>query len=153
MERKSSDNKYFHPDFHIALDRGIRYLGEHFGDEDVKNFLTDFTKSYYSPLIKRINKDGLIHMKKHLENIYKIESAYDALKVTEGDNRLDVEIIYCPAVKYMKSVGYTPSRWFFETTDTVNSVIAGETGYNFELYDYHSETGHTKYSFWKENQQ
>ena len=34
MERKASDNKYLHKDFHVTLDLGITYIGEHFGGDD-----------------------------------------------------------------------------------------------------------------------
>lgn len=150
MERNSADNKYFHPDFHIVLDRGIRYLGEHFGHGKVKEFLSGFTKMYYGPLIKNINEGGLIHLKNHLESIYKVENASDALQVSTEDNRLDVQILYCPAVKYMRSVSYTPCVWYYETTDTVNRVLASESGYLFELHEYDDATGRARYSYRKE---
>ena len=52
MERKASDNKYLHRDFHISADNGIEYVGKKYGDEGVKEFLSDFARSYFQLLVK-----------------------------------------------------------------------------------------------------
>jgi len=39
MERKASDNKYLHKDFHIALNLLMTYLYDHFGKDALVNYL------------------------------------------------------------------------------------------------------------------
>ncbi len=144
---KASDNEYFHRDFHISGDRGVRYVGEKFGDAAVCEYLTRFTKAYYKPLIQKVVKNGLEEIKKHIENIYMIEKATDDVKCTLSDGVLNVKVSKCPAVAYMKQSGYQPSKWYVETTRIVNRVIAEESGYAFEMISYNEEDGAAEYKF------
>ncbi|MCL2518240.1 MAG: hypothetical protein FWF15_06720 [Oscillospiraceae bacterium] len=150
MERHASDNKYLHRDFHISGDQGIAYVGKNYGDEGVIDYLTRFVKNYYKPLIEKIKAEGLSGLMSHIEKIYEIEEASDALSISLNENILTVEIAYCPAIKFMLESGYEPSRWYIETTRTVNNVIAAESGFQFELIDYNIENGKALYRFIKE---
>lgn len=152
MERKASDNKYLHSSFHISADIGITYVGLNFGDEAVIEYLTRFTLSYYKLLIDEIKQKGLSALKENIENIYKIEEAKDALHIDLNDNCLSVEIKYCPAIKYMNSESHIPSKWYIETTKTVNKVIAENCGYEFKLLSYDTESGKALYSFTRREQ-
>ena len=147
MERTAADNEYFHRDFHISGERGLRYVGEKYGDADVVAYLTQFTKAYYSPLIAKIKENGLAEMKAHIEEIYAVEKAPENVKCTLTDNELRVTVTECPGVKYMKESGYEPSKWYIEDTRTVNAVIAEESGYGFELISYNAENGAAEYRF------
>ncbi len=149
MERKASDNEYFHRDFHITGDRGVRYMGENYGKSDVCEYLVRFAKTYYRPLIDEIRKDGLGVLKSHIEEIYKIEKAPENVKCTLTDDELRVVVSECPAVKYMKESGYEPSEWYVEETRTVTDTIAKESGYDFEMISYNPENGATEYRIFK----
>ena len=149
LDRNASDNEYFHRDFHITADRGVRYLGENYGDDSVVEYLTMFTKNYYSPLIEKIKAEGMTAIKDHIIKTYNAEKSPDAVKITETANNLLVEILYCPAVKYMKQAGYEPSKWFSMTTSVVYKTIADETGYKFEMNMYDEKTGKAEYVFCK----
>lgn len=37
MRRQASDNIYLHKDFHIALNYGIEYLFQHYGEDQSEN--------------------------------------------------------------------------------------------------------------------
>lgn len=147
MDVKAADNEYFHRDFHISGDRGLRYVGEKYGDADVVAYLTQFTKAYYSPLIAEIKENGLETIKNHIEHIYSVEKAPDNVKCTLTDAELYVSVSECPGVKYMKESGYKPSPWYIEDTRTVNAVIAEESGYGFEFISYDAENGAAEYRF------
>ncbi len=147
MDVKASDNEYFHRDFHISGERGLRYVGEKYGDAAVVDYLTRFTKAYYSVLIGEIKEKGLSAMKEHIEKIYTIEKAPENVKCTLTDKDLYVVVSECPGVKYMKESGYEPSQWYIEDTRTVNRVIAEESGYGFELIFYNPENGAAEYRF------
>ena len=149
IEHNAADNEYFHRDFHISGDRGVRYVGEKYGDESVVEYLTIFTKAYYSPLIAKIKKDGLSAMKAHIEKIYEVEKASDNVSCELSENELKVSVSECPAVKYMKESGYEPSKWYVMTTSVVNDVIAKMCGYSFEMISYNAENGAAKYRFYK----
>ena len=67
MERKASDNKYLHRDFHISSDNGISYVGDKYGDIGVENFLRKFAKSYFQLLVVEVREKGLIAIKEYIE--------------------------------------------------------------------------------------
>ncbi|MBQ4631263.1 MAG: hypothetical protein IJB70_09795 [Clostridia bacterium] len=149
IDKNAADNEYFHRDFHISGDRGVRYVGENYGDDAVVKYLEKFTKAYYSPLIAKIKTDGLKAMKEHIENIYAVEKYPDNVACTLDGEKLLVEVSECPAVKYMKESGYEPSKWYVMLTSVVNDVIAKECGYNFEMISYSEENGAASYKFFK----
>ncbi len=149
MDVKASENEYFHRDFHISGERGLRYVGEKFGDDAVVEYLKRFTKAYFAPLIEKIKKNGLCEMKKHIESMYKIEKCPENVNCVLEEETLTVTVSECPGVFYMKTSGYEPSRWYIENTRTVNSVIAEECGYKFELVSYNEDNGASKYKFIK----
>ena len=149
LDKRASDNAYLHRDFHIAGDRGLQYLGENYGDNSVKEFLRTAASRYYSLLIDDIKKSGLSAMVDHLVRIYEKEEASDALKITLSADRLDVHILYSPAVRYMHSVGHIPSPWFAEQTRTCFETIADLADIGFRMTMYDEKTGRAEYYFFK----
>lgn len=149
MERRASDNKYLHRDFHVLADQGIAFVGEKYGDNGVREYLYRFTCAYYAPLIEAIKDKGLVALKEHIKKIYEIEEAQDAVILILNENELLVEVEYCPAVSFMKSVGHIPSKWYIETTRTLNETIADKTNYGFELLYYNAENGKAAYRFFR----
>ena len=149
MERKASDNKYLHRDFHISADIGLSYVGEKYGDNGVREYLTLFAQAYYKPLADAIKAHGLAAMKDHIERIYEIEEASDALAMVLSDDCLNVEISYCPAIRFMKSKGHTPSLWYVEATRTVNATIADMADIGFSLLSYNEDNGAAAYRFFR----
>lgn len=151
MEKKASDNKYLHRDFHISADNGIEYVGKKYGDEGVIDFLTRYAKTYFIPLVDNYKKVGLKAIKEYIENIYKTEEASDAILINLSDKSLSVKVNYCPAVKYMKSQGHTPSKWYKMSTSVVYDVLAKECNLQFKMGYYDEQNGATEYSFIKED--
>lgn len=149
-EKKASDNKYLHRDFHISTDNGIEYVGKKYGDSGVIDFLSRFSNSYFQLLVDDYKEKGLAVIKNYIENIYKTEESEDAIEITLSEKELKVNIKYCPAVKYMKSQGHTPSKWYKMSTSVVYDVLAKNCGLNFVMSDYNEENGATSYSFIKE---
>ncbi len=149
MDRRAADNKYLHRDFHVSCDTGVSYVGEHYGDNGVREYLTRFAKAQYGPLAARVGEQGLIALKDHIEEIYKVEEAGDAVHTELTEGALSVEISWCPGVRYMKSIGHTPSKWYVELTRTVNEVIADMADLGFELLSYNPENGAASYRFFR----
>lgn len=147
MDRRASDNKYLHKDFHCSLNHGIQFIAEKYGYEGLIEYLTDFAKSFYSPLIADTKTRGLSAIKEHIERIYGIEEASDSLKIVSRPDGLEIYIAKCPAVEHIVKCGITLSKWFIETTATVFRVIAEESGARFELYSYEEDTGKAHYGF------
>ena len=140
---------YLHPDFHNSLARGIEYIAEHYGEEGLQAYLTKFTLAFHKPLLAKIKESGLSAIADYLRWLYETENAADALNIGESDSALEVEIIYCPAVKHLLSRDIIPHESFVATTSVVYDVIAKESGFNFEMLTYDHDTGAAKFRFFK----
>ncbi len=147
ITQKSSDNFYLHKDFHVALNFGLEYLRDQFGDEAVEEYLIQFAKSYYALLKKELVKKGLAAIKEHYEKIYKIEDAGFKIDVDEGSVTIYLEA--SPAVMHIKSGGHAPSPLYIETIRTINKEICAGTPYAFELLNYNKEDGGYVMHFYK----
>ena len=149
MKRNASENEYFHPDFHSSMNMGIEYLGSKYGDDEVVEFLQGYTKAVYNKVIKKIKQNGLVEIKKHIEQCYKNEKASDAIQIDYTDDRINVNVKYCPVVKYLLSTGREVSDWYNFTTTVVMQTLCDVIGYSFELHSYDKETGASKYTIKK----
>ena len=98
MDIKTEDNKYLHRDFHFHGDLALRYLGEHFGENGVRAFLSDYVKHFYAPQIEDAKKRGLIALREWIEGIYRVEEALEVLSFEETEHSLTVPISESPAV-------------------------------------------------------
>ena len=147
MRRTAADNKYLHRDFHVSADLGVEYVGLHYGDNGVRDYLRRYALSYLKPLSEQIRAEGLSALVNYLETLYKAEEASDALHTSLNGNELSVSISYCPGVRYMKSVGHTPCKWHVQTISTVFETVADAAGIGFELLHYNEADGACQYRF------
>lgn len=139
ITQKTSDNQYYHKDFHIALNYGIVYLHKEFGEDAVREYLEQFADTYYSQLRFAIEEKGLQAIKAHYEKIYEIESAL--FNMSFSPDELVIHLSASPAVMHIKASGHSVSELFRETVATVNKTICEKTHYDFELLEYHEENG------------
>ncbi|MBQ1317375.1 MAG: hypothetical protein IIY46_07825 [Lachnospiraceae bacterium] len=149
MDIRAEDNKYLHKDFHITGDNGLLYVGEKFGDNGVREYLYQFTKAFYVPLFEAYKKEGLKALLDHQKNLYEQEEMPEVFHAELTDDELTITIDKCPAVTFMKSRGYTPSKWYIELTRTVGMAIADELNLGFSLEYYNEEDGACKYRYFK----
>lgn len=149
MDRKASENEYFHRDFHSSLNMGVHYLGQNYGAEAVKEYLQIYTRNVYKPVLEKMQTDPLAVLAGKIRETYKLEKAEDALELALDDNSLTVNIAYCPAVKHLRQTGREVSQWFPMTTTVVMGTLAKAGGLNFEMNDYDPETGAARYQFFK----
>lgn len=148
MDRKAADNKYLHRDFHLSADIGIAYVGNNYGDDAVKEYLIQFTRSYFSLLAKKIKENGLVELDKYLHKIFDAEEKGDYITTELTEKSLKVKIAKCPAIEFMKDSGRTPSKWYGETTKIVYPELANMSGIKFDLISYDDSTGAAEYVFY-----
>lgn len=139
ITQKASDNFYLHKDFHIALNFGLEYLRDQFGDDAVEEYLTQFARSYYAPLKKQLKKNGLAAIRQHYEHIYNLEEAGFKIDVDEASVTIYLEA--SPAVMHIKSGGHALSPLYIETIRTINRELCAGTPYTFELLSYNEDNG------------
>ena len=148
MDIKAEDNKYLHRDFHFHGDLALRYLGEHFGDNGIKAFLTDYVKNYYSPRIEDAKKRGLVAIKEWIEHIYEVEEASELLSCELTENTLSIKISKSPAIAFLRTTNYEPSKYYIEQTRTLYCAFADFAGFAFSL-EYYDNDGKAEFKFFK----
>ena len=147
MDRKASDNEYFHLDFHSSLNMGCHYVAEKFGKDELVEYLTRFTKNVYNPVIKAIQEKGLQAIADKITDTYAKEHALDVLTLDLSENKLSVKVKECPAVKHLTGTGRKMSPWYVYSTSVVMDVLAQAGGYKFEMISYDDATGTAEYCF------
>ena len=147
MTQKSSDNPYFHKDFHILLNYGIDYLHKNIGEEAVREYLIQFAVTYYSPFKSAIQDKGLLAIKEHYEKIYKIEGA--VFDISYSQDELIIHLMASPAVMYIKAEGHSVSPLFRESVATVIKTICQDTPYDVEMLEYHEYNGSYRMRFFR----
>ena len=139
IRRRAEENEYLHRDFHGALSVGIDYLEDEYGPEAVRDYIRQFTRRFYAPLIKRVKREGIVPLKEHFEEVYRIEGAEAKIELT--DDALSIRVAACPAVAHMRAHGYPVARLWRETTRTHNEALVEGTPFDAELLEYDDETG------------
>ena len=147
VDRRASDNRYLHREFHNYLNMGVDYLGHHFGKEAIERYLARFAHNYYSPLIREIQEKGLAALEAFIRRTYESEQASELLHTKLTETSLEVQVDTCPAVRFLKAAGWEPSQWYSLTTETVMKTIAEECGYVFSLLSYDTANGAAQYAF------
>lgn len=149
MDRRAADNEYFHPDFHSSMNMGIHYLGENYGGDAVRNYLTRYTRNVYRRLICEIREEGLSALERHIQETYAKEKASGVLETVLAADTLAVTVKRCPAVEHLHKTGREVSAWYRSTTEVVMEVLAHDSGYAFAMEYYDDATGAAAYRFWK----
>jgi hypothetical protein len=139
IRQKASDNQYYHPDFHIALNHGIEYLHSSLGEEAVRQYLAEFARVCYASLKRCLADNGLMAIRAHYERIYKIEHAVYNMQYSADE--LHIRLAESPAVMHIRTGGHRVSPVYHETIATVNNEICRNTAFDFELVDYHPGNG------------
>lgn len=147
IDRKASDNEYFHRDFHSSMNMGIHYLGEHFGREDVEKYLTRYAQNVRSKHLEAISREGLPAIAHAIESAYEKEHASDVISFQMEPKCLTVSVAYCPAVQHLKETGRTVSPWYRSITDVIMHIYAETAGAKFIMDQYDVVTGATCYRF------
>lgn len=147
MVRSAADNAYLHKDFHGALSGGIEYLHERYGEEAVREYLRQFTRNYFGPVMRAVAERGLPALREHFEKIYAIEGGEVVFE--ESADALILRVAASPAVMHMRAHDYPVARLFHETVKTVNETLVEGTAFAADLVDYDPETGRSVQRFYR----
>ena len=145
MDRKASQNAYFHPDFHSSMNMGIHYLGEEYGLAAVEEYMRQYTRAIYRDTYTA--DEPMKAVETLIRDTYEKERALDALTVDATDDQLRIRIAYCPAVRHLQGTGRQVSKWYSYTTETVMSELATLMGLQFTMVSYDPMTGAAEYCF------
>jgi hypothetical protein len=144
MERRASDNEYFHPHFHFSLSRGMHYVGTTHGEDAVLGILTQYVQNVIRPLMGTVN---LASIEEKILEDYQKEHCPAAVSTKRTDQELEVTVHYCPAIRFMQEHDMWQSPWFRYTTEGVMTELAKFANATFHMDRYDEETGAAAYRF------
>ena len=147
MDRKASDNEYFHPDFHSSLNMGIDYVAKEHGETALRAFLIRYTENVYGKTIAAVKERGLPALAAMIRDTYEKEKALNLMTTALTGDTLTVTVAECPGVKHLRKTGREVSAWYGCTTEMVMQTIADRCGLKFAMIRYDEETGAAEYRF------
>lgn len=145
IERKASDNKYLHKDFHIALNLLMTYLFEHYGKDALINYLKQYAKAYYKPLNHQLKSGSNQVIANYFRDIYGKEEWH--ADITTNENSVEITQNACPAISHIILKGGQPCPHYRETYNTVYKTICENTPFEYVLENFNDETGACKQLF------
>ncbi len=147
IERKASDNKYLHKDFHIALNLLMSYLYDNFGKDALINYLKQYSQAYYKPLNQKLKSGDREVLVAYFKDIYKKEEW--PVRVISHENSVEITQDACPAISHIVGKGGKPCPYYRETYSTVYTTICENTPFEYVLEYFNEETGACKQIFYR----
>ena len=151
MDRKASDNEYFHRQFHASMSNGIEYLGTNYGEDAITEYLTDYMRHVFPRELEKAEAEGLPAVKDHIEKMYAKEKASHLLTadLSPDGKVLTVNVKENPAVEFLRENGLMVSKWHRMTSSVPYKALAAAAGAVFTEVFYDPETGKAEYRFEK----
>ena len=139
MNRKASDNKYLHRDFHISLNMLLEYIIDRFGEKGVIQYLSQYARAYHKPLHEQLMTGNLTALSDYLTQIYQKEDW--PVQIRSGVDFIELQQDACPGIFHIKASGKQPSRCYMETYRTVYETLCEDTPFRYQLQQFDIETG------------
>ena len=145
MDRRASDNKYLHKDFHISQNILMDYIYRNFGAKALISYLEQYAIAYYKPLKQKLQSGDFDALMSYFTGIYKTEEW--PVKITSGENYLEIEQDACPGITHITATGGKPCPYYRETYHTIYKTLCRGTPFNYILKYFNNETGACKQLF------
>jgi len=145
MERKASDNKYLHKDFHLALNLMMQYLYDNFGKEALVNYLEDYSRAFYSLINKELKTGDISVLARYFTDIYRKEEW--PVRINSGKDFVEIEQDACPAMSHIIQKGSNPCPHYAETYNTVYKTLCENTPFEYTLEYFDERTGACRQAF------
>ena len=149
MDRRASDNEYFHQAFHGSLNRGMSYLEETYGEAHVRAYLQKFAKDFYWKIAEKTKAEGLRVIAEKIHDTYEKEHALEVLNLDLSGECLKVTVSECPAEKFLRGRNVTLTPLYYMSTSVVMETLAEMAGYQFSMDSYDPSNGAASYRFYK----
>lgn len=139
LERRSSDNKYLHKDFHAALNLMLIYILDNFGEKALIEYLKQFSRAFYMPLNQSLKKGDINLLADYFREKYKTEEW--PVKISVNDACLGIDQEACPGITVIRARGEKPCRMYRETYNTVYKTLCEGTPFDYYLDYFNNDTG------------
>ncbi|MFO7612912.1 MAG: hypothetical protein R6W99_10640 [Clostridia bacterium] len=145
IERKASDNKYLHRDFHISMNMLMDYICSTFGERALIEYLMEFSSEFHIPRKEYLIENDLVSLEAYFKDIYEKEEW--PVEITMADGELVITQESCPGISHIRKAGLEPIRQYRETYGTIYSTMCSGTPYEYILENFDDETGACRQRF------
>ncbi|MBA7569380.1 hypothetical protein ES708_11119 [subsurface metagenome] len=145
MDRKASDNKYLHKDFHISQNILMDYIYRNFGANALISYLEQYATAYYKPLKQKLQSGDFNALLNYITDIYKTEEW--PITITSGENYMEIEQDACPGISHITASGGKPCPNYRETYHTIYKTLCQDTPFEYTLKFFNDDTGACKQLF------
>lgn len=139
FERRASQNKYLHRDFHISMNMLMEYIRERFGPESLTEYLREFSREFHKVRKEELTKGSLIVLYDYFKKIYKDEEW--EIEITVDESELRLYQTACPGILHIRKNGFSPVEQYIETYTTVYDELCKGTPFEYIMMDFAKETG------------
>ena len=134
------------PHFHLLTVAMFEYLEKNYGRQELLDYLREFARNVYAPLIEQIRARGLPAVRDHLAKDLDTEEGRYTFK--EGNGRLELHVTRCPSVWYLKDHNEPLPETFCLQTEIVLDEICRQAGLAFSV-EYNTREGRCVQTFTK----
>ena len=145
IERKASDNKYLHRDFHISMNMLMEYICKEYGSAALIEYLVQFAQEFHSKRKECMQKGDLGCLEKYFREVYEKEEW-----PVQIDFKNDVIVISqesCPGISHLQKSGHKPIEQYIETYTTVYRTLCQDTPYEYVMESFNPDTGKCRQRF------
>lgn len=139
IERKASDNKYLHKDFHISMNMLMKYICDEFGPRALTEYLEQFSMEFHSLNNECLKKGKLECLLAYFKDVYKKEEWPADIELC--DDILTISQNACPGINYLRQNGHEPIEHYVQTYTTVYETMCKNTPYEYFMENFNNETG------------
>ena len=145
IERRASDNKYLHRDFHISMNMLMEYISKEYGKAALTEFLEQFSLEFHSIRKERLQKGDLGCLEKYFKDVYEKEEWPIIIEIKNDVLILSQDA--CPGISYLRKNGHSPIEQYMETYTTVYNALCKDTPYEYIMESFEVETGKCRQRF------
>jgi len=145
IERKASDNKYLHRDFHISMNMLMQYIQDKYGSKALTDYLKQFSREFHSLRKACLMKGELNTLKEYFIDVYKKEEW--PVEITLVEDVLSISQVTCPGISHLIKNGQKPVNQYIETYTTIYETLCENTPYQYVMVNFDIETGACRQHF------
>lgn len=149
IERRASDNKYLHRDFHISMNMLMEYISREYGPIALTEYLAQFSREFHSKRKECLQNDDLGCLEKYFRDVYEKEEWPVDIEF-KGD-KLIISQDSCPGLSYLLKNGHKPVEQYIETYTTIYRTLCQDTPFEYVMDSFDSDTGKCRQRFQRRN--
>ena len=130
------------PDFYYAINATFRFLLRRLGADEWRRYLDELGRGYFEPVNRRWREAGLAAVASYWRAFFAAEPGA-RVEVTECEDRVEVQVHECPAIKHLRAGGREIVREYCQHCFHLGSARAEASGLTMRLSGGNGSCRHT----------